>query len=59
MFTTADLGRLAVSSIIAVLGFIVLNRACGVLPDVIVWWLFYCVGSGVVLNSEAGSPPVI
>lgn len=57
MFTSADLGRLAVSSIVAVLGFIALNRACGVLPDVIVWWLFYCVGSGVVLNSEAGSPP--
>lgn len=57
MFTSANLGRLAVSSIIAVLGFIALNRVCGILPDVIVWWLFYCVGSGVVLNSEAGSPP--
>ena len=57
MFTNANLGRLAVSSLIAILGFIALNRACGVLPDVIVWWLFYCVGCGVVLNSEAGDEP--
>lgn len=57
MFTNANLGRLAVSSIIAVLGFVALNRACDLLPDVIVWWLFYCVGCGVVLNSEAGDRP--
>lgn len=57
MFTNENLGRLAVSSIIAILGFIALNRACGLLPDVIVWWLFYCVGCGVVLNSEAGAQP--
>lgn len=57
MFTNVHLGRLAISSIVAVLGFIALNRTCGLLPDVIVWWLFYCVGCGVVLNTEAGDQP--
>lgn len=53
----AALGRLALSSIVAVLGFVALNQACGVMPNVIVWWLVYCIGSGTVLNSEAGEPP--
>src|SRR5262245_43157622 len=49
-----SLGRLALSSIFAVLGFIALIRRCGVFPTLIVWWLFYCIGCGVVLNTEKG-----
>lgn len=56
MFTHASLGRLAVSSIIAVLGFVALNQACGLMPNVVVWWLIYCIGSGIVLNSESNEP---
>lgn len=55
----AILGRLAVSSIVAVLGFVALNQACGVMPNVIIWWLLYCIGSGTVLNSETGEPPKV
>jgi len=52
-----EMGRLAVSSIVAVMGFIVLNKACGLIPDVIIWWLLYAIGSGVVLNTEQGERP--
>ena len=57
MFSAENLGRLAVSSIVSVLGFVALNQACGLMPNVVVWWLIYCVGSGVVLNSDSGAPP--
>lgn len=57
MITPASLGRLALSSIVAVLGFVALNQACGEVPGVVVWWLIYCIGSGAVLNSEAGESP--
>ena len=53
------LGRLAISSIVAVLGFIALNQACGVMPSVAIWWLLYCIGSGTVLNSETREPPKV
>lgn len=56
MFNPESLGRLAVSSIIAALGFIALIQSCGLVPNVIVWWLIYCIGSGVALNSESNTP---
>jgi hypothetical protein len=55
--SNASLGRLAISSIIGVLGFVALNQSCGVMPNVAIWWLLYCIGCGTVLNSEAGEAP--
>ncbi|HEX2855755.1 MAG TPA: hypothetical protein VHO24_21140 [Opitutaceae bacterium] len=52
MFTPTNNGRLALSTIVAILGFIALNQACNLLPDVLIWWLIYTIGSGVVLNAD-------
>src|SRR5450755_2116896 len=48
------LGRLAASCAVAVLGTIPLENSCGIFPNVIVWWLVYTLGSGLVLNSRRG-----
>ena len=47
-------GRVAVAAILAVIGTVALMRACDRVPDVIVWWLVYALGSGIVLNSAKG-----
>ena len=54
MISRAQLGRLGISSIVAVLGFVALNQACGKLPDVVIWWFIYCIGSGIALNTGRG-----
>jgi len=58
-FTKEQLGRLAISSIIAVLGFVALLNSCGLIPGVVIWWLIYAIGCGVVLNTEEGEAPRI
>jgi hypothetical protein len=52
--TKEAMGRVATASIIGVLAFVVLNRSCGMIPDVVIWWLVYALGCGVVLNTEKG-----
>lgn len=54
MISQLALGRLALASIVGVLGFIALNQSCGVMPNVVIWWMIYCIGAGVVLNTETG-----
>lgn len=50
-----NLPRLAVSCILAVLGFVALHNACGILPDVIIWWLLYTVACGIVIHPKGRS----
>lgn len=57
MISQLALGRLALASIVGVLGFIALNQSCGVMPNVVIWWMIYCIGAGVVLNTETGEAP--
>lgn len=55
--TQEQRGRLAMSTLIGVIAFVALNQACGVIPDIVIWWLIYVLGSGVVLNTTKGEPP--
>jgi hypothetical protein len=55
-WTSEKRGRLAVSTIVAIVGTVALINACGKMPQVIVWWLLFTIGCGVMLNSEEGTP---
>jgi len=53
------LGRLSASCAVAVIGTLPLENSCGEFPNVIVWWLLYTLGSGLVLNSRKGEDPSV